>query len=86
MGSYCFGIDVGGTTVKCGLFQTDGTLVDKWEIPTRTENKGENILPDVADTINHKIAEENIDKEDITVWESEFRDRLINSKARLHVQ
>ena len=37
MGSYCFGIDVGGTTVKCGLFQTDGTLVDKWEIPTRTE-------------------------------------------------
>ena len=48
MGSYCFGIDVGGTTVKCGLFQTDGTLVDKWEIPTRTENKGENILPDVA--------------------------------------
>ena len=39
MGSYCFGIDVGGTTVKCGLFQTDGNLVDKWEIPTRTENK-----------------------------------------------
>ena len=37
---YCFGIDVGGTTVKCGLFQADGTLVDKWEIPTRTENEG----------------------------------------------
>ena len=27
MGTYCFGIDVGGTTVKCGLFRTDGTLV-----------------------------------------------------------
>ena len=24
MGKYCFGIDVGGTSVKCGLFQTDG--------------------------------------------------------------
>lgn len=36
---YCFGIDVGGTTVKCGLFQTDGTLVDKWQIPTRTEEE-----------------------------------------------
>ena len=24
MGLYCFGIDVGGTTVKCGLFKTDG--------------------------------------------------------------
>ena len=36
MGAYCFGIDVGGTTVKCGLFtyKTD-TLVEKWEIPTR---------------------------------------------------
>ena len=54
MGSYCFGIDVGGTTVKCGLFQTDGNLVDKWEIPTRTENKGENILPDVAKAIQEK--------------------------------
>ena len=57
MGSYCFGIDVGGTTVKCGLFQTDGNLVDKWEIPTRTENKGENILPDVAKAIQDKMAE-----------------------------
>ena len=62
MGSYCFGIDVGGTTVKCGLFQTDGTLVDKWEIPTRTENKGENILPDVANAINLKLEEKKIDK------------------------
>ena len=41
MGKYCFGIDVGGTSVKCGLFQTDGVLVEKWEIPTRKENSGE---------------------------------------------
>ena len=65
MSSYCFGIDVGGTTVKCGLFQTDGTLVDKWEIPTRTENKGENILPDVANAINLKLEEKKIDKADV---------------------
>ena len=65
MGSYCFGIDVGGTTVKCGLFQTDGILVDKWEIPTRTENKGENILPDVANTINLKLEEKSISKDDV---------------------
>lgn len=65
MGSYCFGIDVGGTTVKCGLFLTDGTLVDKWEIPTRTENKGKAILPDVAETIKAKIAEKGIQKENV---------------------
>ncbi len=29
MGKYCFGIDAGGTSVKCGLFQTDGVLVEK---------------------------------------------------------
>ena len=34
MANYVFGIDVGGTSVKCGLFQTDGTLLEKWEIPT----------------------------------------------------
>ena len=62
---YCFGIDVGGTTVKCGLFQTDGTVIDKWEIPTRTENKGENILPDVAKAINDKMTEKDIDKAEV---------------------
>ena len=48
MGKYCFGIDVGGTSVKSGLFLTDGILMDKWEIPTRKENNGEAILPDIA--------------------------------------
>lgn len=65
MKTYCFGIDVGGTSVKCGLFHTDGTLVEKWEISTRTENNGQNILPDVAETINAKLAEKNIDKADV---------------------
>lgn len=62
---YCFGIDVGGTTVKCGLFQTDGTLVDKWQIPTRMEEEGVHILPDVAAAIQAKITEKNIDKSDV---------------------
>lgn len=38
---YCFGVDIGGTTVKLGLFTTEGEIVDKWEIKTRTENQGE---------------------------------------------
>ena len=33
---YGFGVDVGGTTVKMGFFETDGRLVDKWEIKTNT--------------------------------------------------
>lgn len=65
MGLYCFGIDVGGTSVKCGLFLTDGTLVEKWEIPTRTENNGEQILPDIAKAIDAKIKERDIDKANV---------------------
>jgi hypothetical protein len=52
MKKYCFGIDVGGTSVKCGLFTVDGDVLDKWEIKTRTEENGKYILPDIADAIN----------------------------------
>ena len=65
MKKYCFGIDVGGTTVKCGLFTVEGEVLDKWEIKTRTEDNGVNILPDVAETINQKIQEKNIEKETV---------------------
>ena len=66
MSKYIFGIDVGGTSVKMGLFDMAGMVIDKWEIPTRTENGGERILPDIADSVNHKIAENQYLKEDIT--------------------
>ena len=65
MKKYCFGIDVGGTTVKCGLFTVEGEVLDKWEIKTRTEDHGINILPDVAETINQKLQEKNIEKESV---------------------
>ncbi len=65
MSKYIFGIDVGGTSVKMGLFDMAGTVVDKWEIPTRTENNGERILPDIADSVNAKIEEKQCLKEDI---------------------
>lgn len=65
MKTYGFGVDIGGTTVKLGLFRTDGTLLDKWEIPTRTENDGAHILPDVAEAIKGKIVEKAIDPSDV---------------------
>ena len=55
MKKYCFGIDVGGTTIKCGLFDTEGNVLDKWELKTRVEENGSHILPDVADSILGKI-------------------------------
>lgn len=60
-----FGVDVGGTTVKMGLFDADGDVKEKWEIPTRTEENGKNIIPDIAGSIMVKIAQLGIDKSDI---------------------
>ena len=59
MKKYGFGVDIGGTTCKLGLFETTGMVLDKWEIPTRTEN-GENILSDVAAAIAEKMTEKEI--------------------------
>ena len=65
MKKYCFGIDVGGTTVKLGLFTTEGTLLDKWEIPTRKEDGGAYILGDIAASVESKLTEKNISKDDV---------------------
>lgn len=65
MKKYCFGIDVGGTTVKCGLFTAEGEVLDKWEIPTRTENNGDQILPDIAAAIKEKMEEKAIAAEEV---------------------
>ena len=62
---YCFGIDIGGTTVKMGLFQEDGELLDKWEIKTDTSDNGKAVLPDIAQAIDNKLAQEGISKSDV---------------------
>lgn len=63
--NYCFGVDIGGTTVKMGLFTFNGEIVDKWEIETKTQNEGVQILPDVAKAIKDKMEEKKIQTEDI---------------------
>ncbi|MBQ1881127.1 MAG: ROK family glucokinase [Lachnospiraceae bacterium] len=57
---YAFGIDVGGTSIKLGLVSTDGELIEEWEIPTRTEDGGKNVLPDIAVSVKAKIKEKGI--------------------------
>lgn len=65
MKKYGFGVDVGGTSVKMGFFETDGKLLDKWEIRTNTNDKGKEILPDIARAIDNKLAQEGINKNDV---------------------
>lgn len=65
MKKYAFGVDVGGTTCKIGFFETDGKLIDKWEIKTNKENGGASILPDVAQAIEGKLTEKGISRDDV---------------------
>jgi len=54
MKQYVYGFDVGGTTVKIGLFKVDGSLQEKWEIKTNTTEYGKHILNDIFDAISKK--------------------------------
>ena len=65
MKAYGFGIDLGGTTCKLGLFRTDGTLIEKWEIPTDTTENGENIIPDIVESVRTKMQEHRIEEEEV---------------------
>ena len=65
MANYIYGIDIGGTTVKMGLFDAEGEMLDKWEIVTRKEDQGSQILPDIAQSIKEKNEEKGIATEDI---------------------
>ncbi len=58
---YGFGVDLGGTTVKIAFFDETGLLLDKWEIPTATENHGAKILPDIAQSIKAYVQTHNVE-------------------------
>ena len=65
MKEYAFGIDLGGTTAKIGLFTTSGALLEKWEVATDTSNAGEHILENLANAIRGKMAEKEIPAEQV---------------------
>ena len=60
MKKYCFGIDIGGTTIKQGLFSIDGELLEKWGIPTNKSDNGKYILEELAESLKNKMEERKI--------------------------
>ncbi len=65
MSQVCFGIDVGGTAVKVGLFDTEGKILNKWDFTTRKTGNGKDILKDSADFVLGKMKELDLKKEDV---------------------
>lgn len=65
MKKYVFGVDVGGTTIKMGLFDKNANILEKWEIKSVTANGGERILPDIAESVQNKMRETDIEEEEV---------------------
>ena len=65
MRPYAFGVDIGGTAIKLGLFRTHGELTDKWSIPTRTEDHGGSVLPDVVASLREALERHGLDWDQI---------------------
>lgn len=65
MKKYAFGVDIGGTAVKIGLFSSEGDLLDRWEIGTNTADHGRHVIPDLAAELEKKLASEHLTKDDI---------------------
>ena len=74
MAQYYVGVDVGGTTVKMGMFSDTGELLDKWEIPTRRKNNGEYILLS-------KFEDDVVFEYHITIQEEDFNLGILKMKT-----
>ncbi|MGY4690282.1 ROK family glucokinase [Salibacterium sp. K-3] len=62
---YLLGIDVGGTSVKLGLFTEQGECREKWSVPTNKDNDGEHVLEDIARSIRQKWGEHKLSVADV---------------------
>jgi len=49
------GIDLGGTTVKFAILTTEGEIQQKWSIKTNILDEGSHIVPDIIESINHRL-------------------------------
>ena len=65
MSKYVFGVDIGGTTIKFGLFTVEGELVEKFAIDTDTSDEGTKLLPDTAKAIIAKLEEKSLTIADV---------------------
>ncbi len=66
MKKYLYGVDIGGTTVKIGLFSIDGELIENFEITTNKKESGRYILMDVSEALTINMQGKNIDKGQIS--------------------
>lgn len=59
--NHVIGIDVGGTSVKLAAIKATGEIIKQWDIPTRIEEEGQYIVPDIIASVENFLATEQLD-------------------------
>lgn len=62
---YYIGVDLGGTTIKAGLLNSEYEIIDKQVIPTGAERSAEEVLKDMAMLCKDLMTKYNLTEEDI---------------------
>lgn len=62
---YIIGIDIGGTTVKYGLFEADGTLLEKWETKTDSSLSGEQMMEQIKCSVEQMLEKRCLTAEEV---------------------
>jgi len=57
MEQVCVGVDIGGTSVKLGIFTLNGNLLKKWEIPTEPKNDPKVLIEKIGKSIKETLKE-----------------------------
>lgn len=62
---YYIGVDLGGTTIKAGLLNSEYEIIDKAVIPTGAERSSEEVLKDMAMLCKEIMAKHNLTEENV---------------------
>ena len=64
MSKKLLGIDLGGTTVKFGILTSEGEVQEKWAIETNTLENGRHIVPNIVESLKHRLEMYGLTAED----------------------
>ncbi|WP_394405888.1 ROK family glucokinase [Streptococcus sp. 20-1249] len=64
MSKKIIGIDLGGTSIKFAILTQEGEIQEKWSIKTNILDEGSHIVPDIIESIQHKLCTHGLTKED----------------------
>ncbi len=79
MPSKLMGVDAGGTNISFGISDVHGKLQDQWSIKTNILDNGNHIVPDMIDSISHRLSLYNLKPSDFYAIGMDFPGNVVKS-------